>query len=72
VHSNSPTILILHGTADTTVNVKQSELFIAKLKEVGAKHEIVIISGAKHSFDLQPTQRDLRPLVLKFLDANLK
>jgi len=72
VRSNSPPMLILHGTADTTVNVKQSELFAAALKQVGAKHELVIIPGAKHTFDLQPPQRDLRPLVLKFLDAHLK
>ena len=72
VRSNSPPILILHGTADTTVNVKQSENFAEVLKRVGVEHELVIIPEAVHSFDLQPPQRDLRPTVLKFLDSQFK
>jgi len=32
----------------------------------------VIIPGAPHTFDLQPKQRDLRPLVIGFLDRHLK
>lgn len=72
VRSNSPPVLILHGTADTTVNVKQSEHFAEVLKHAGVEHELVILPGAVHSFDLQPPQRDLRPAVLKFLDAHLK
>jgi acetyl esterase/lipase len=72
VRSNSPPILILHGTADTTVNVKQSETFAEALQHAGTTHELVIIPGAVHSFDLQPPQRDLRSTVLKFLDEHLK
>jgi len=72
VRSNSPPMLIIHGTADTTVNVKQSELFAAVLKKAGAPYELIIIPGAQHSFDLQPKQRDLRPVVLGFFDENLK
>ena len=70
--SNSPPLLIVHGTADMTVNVKQSENFADGLARVGAKHELIIIAGAVHSFDLQPPQRDLRPTVLTFLDEHLK
>ena len=72
VRSNSPPLLIIHGTADTTVNVKQSELFADVLKKAGAPYELIIIPGAQHSFDLQPKQRDLRPVVLGFFDKNLK
>ena len=70
--SNSPPMLILHGTADTTVNVKQSERFAEALRKAGARHELVIIPGAPHTFDLQPRQRDLRPAVLGFLGRHLK
>ena len=70
--SNSPPILILHGTADATVNVKQSENFAAVLARAGAVHKLILIPGAVHSFDLQPPQRDLRPAVLSFLDEHLK
>jgi dipeptidyl aminopeptidase/acylaminoacyl peptidase len=65
-------VLILHGTADTTVDVADSERFAAALKKAGARHELVIIPGAPHTFDLQPKQRDLRPLVLEFLSKHLK
>jgi acetyl esterase/lipase len=72
VRSNSVPILICHGTADTTVSVKQSELFAEKLKQAGVEHQLEIIPGAVHTFDLLPPQRDLRPTVLKFLDRQFK
>jgi acetyl esterase/lipase len=72
VRSNSVPFLILHGTADTTVSIKQSELFVKVLKDAGVEHQFVAIPGAVHTFDLQPPQRDLRPLVLGFLDKHLK
>jgi acetyl esterase/lipase len=72
VRSNSPPILIIHGTADTTVNVKQSELFGDVLKKAGADYQLILIPGAQHTFDLQPKQRDLRPVVIGFFDKYLK
>ena len=72
VTKDDPPMLILHGTADTTTPLSQSLRFAARLAEVGVEHQLVILDGAPHSFDLQPKQRDLRPLVLDFLDAHLK
>lgn len=72
VRSNSPPVLICHGTADTTVSIHQSELFDRVLTAAGVEHHFEVIPGAVHSFDLQPPQRDLRPLVLSFLDKHLK
>ena len=69
---SDPPILILHGTADKTVPVEQSELFAAALKKAGVEHELVVVESAPHSFHLQPKQRDLRPLVLGFFDKHLK
>ncbi len=69
---NDPPILILHGTADKTVPVEQSESLAAALKKAGVEHELVIIPDAPHSFHLQPKQRDLRALVLGFFDRHLK
>lgn len=67
-----PPVLILHGTADATVPVAQSELLAAALKAGGVDHELVIVEGAPHTFHLQPKERDLRPLVVGFFDKHLK
>lgn len=67
-----PPILVLHGTADKTVPVAVSESFDKELEKAGVRHELVIVEGAPHTFDLQPKQRDLRPLVLKFFDLSVR
>lgn len=72
IDSSNPPFLILHGTADKLVPVEQSEILARALQQAGVEHELVVIEGAPHSFDLQPKQRDLRPLVLGFFDKHLK
>lgn len=69
---SDPPILILHGTADKTVPVEQSQLLADALKKAGVEHQLMIIEGAPHSFHLQPKQQDLRPVVLGFFDRHLK
>jgi len=68
----NPPFLVLHGTADKTVDVEQSRRFAVALEKAGVEHELVVIEGAPHTFDLQPKQRDLRPLVIAFFDRHLK
>ncbi len=77
VAKDSPPTLILHGTTDTTVDRDQATELAAKLKEAGATHEIIMIPGIGHTFDLQtwrrkPLPQDLRPVVVKFFDEHLK
>jgi acetyl esterase/lipase len=69
---NDPPFLIMHGTADTTVPVSQSELLAAALTKIGVDNQLEIIEGAPHTFHLQPKQKDLRPIVLAFFDKHLK
>ena len=69
---NDPPILILHGTADKTVAVEQSQELAETFKKAGLPHELIVIEGAPHTFHLQPKQRDLRPVVLGFFDRYLK
>ncbi len=72
IDKNDPPLLILHGTADKTVAVADSEALAAAMKSAGAAFQLEIIPDAPHSFHLQPRQRDLRPLVLGFFDKHLK
>lgn len=67
-----PPFLILHGTADKTVDLEQSRILDAALVKHGIEHHLEIIEGAPHTFHLQPKQKDLRPLVLAFFDKHLK
>lgn len=69
---DDPPMLILHGTADKTTPLDQSERFHQVAKEIGVPCELVMIEGAPHSFHLQPKQRDLRPVVIGFFDKHLK
>ena len=71
-HKAAAPLLIVHGTADDVVDVSQSKALAAALQKAGAPHELVIIPNAPHTFDLQPRQRDLRPLVLGFFNEHLK
>ena len=67
-----PPFLILHGTADKTISIERSREFAADLKQAGVVHELIELEGAPHTFDLQPKQRDLRPVVLGFFTRYLK
>jgi acetyl esterase/lipase len=69
---HDPPTLILHGTADTTVPLAQSELLAARLKLQGIEHQLVVVEGAPHTFHLQPKEQDLRPVVLEFFAKCLK
>lgn len=69
---NDPPFLILHGTADKTVDVSQSEILAKALGNVGVEHHLEIIPDAPHTFHLQPKQKDLRPMVIAFFNKHLK
>lgn len=69
---NNPPFLIIHGTADKNVSPDHSKYFAEHLKLAGITHQFVLVEGAAHSFDLQPPQKDLRPIVLDFLNQHLR
>lgn len=49
-----PPVLILHGTADTTVDIAQSDAMAKALRAAGVPHEYIIVDSAPHTFDLHP------------------
>ncbi len=63
-------MLIAHGTADTLVLISQSEALVAAFKKAGVECEFVVVPDGPHTFNLQPKQKDLRPIVFKFLEKH--
>lgn len=77
VTAKSPPVLILHGRADATVDYHQSTELAGVLKKHGVPHELILLEGVGHTFDLQswyqnPLPRDLRPVVTEFLARHLR
>lgn len=77
VAKTSVPMLTLHGKIDATVDYLQAEELDRVARERGARHELVFVDGAGHTFDLQtwnkkPLSRDLRPVVLDFLSKSMK
>ena len=49
ISSDDPPVFIIHGDADKTVPLQQSETFIARLKEVGVENKFIIKKGGVHN-----------------------
>lgn len=69
--AKSPPMFITHGTADKVIPVERSRLLAQYLRGLGVDYWYVEIGGAPHTYDLQPAQMDLRPVVFSFLEKYL-
>jgi acetyl esterase/lipase len=49
-----PAVLILHGTADSTVDIAQSDDMATALRSAKTPYEYIVVEGAPHTFDLHP------------------
>jgi acetyl esterase/lipase len=52
--AQDPAVLILHGTADTTVDIAQSDDMAKALYAAKVPYEYIVVEGAPHTFDLHP------------------
>lgn len=57
VDVKDPPVLVLHGTADTTVDLAQSLAIVEALRKGRVNHELIVVDGAPHTFDLHPKGR---------------
>ena len=52
--AQDPAVLILHGTADSTVDIAQSDDMAKALRSAKTPYEYIVVEGAPHTFDLHP------------------
>ena len=52
--AQDPAVLILHGTADSTVDIAQSDDMAKALRTAKTPFEYIVVDGAPHTFDLHP------------------
>ncbi len=50
VNRESPPLLLIHGDADATVPLQQSEILLAKYQEVGVPCELIVEKDGGHSY----------------------
>jgi acetyl esterase/lipase len=65
-------VLLIHGTEDLWLPAVQSRLFAERLEQAGVKNRLLIVTGARHGFELNiefPEKRDLLPEILAFLES---
>ena len=77
ISASIPPTLIIHGTADTTVDRDQSITLDKLLTAQNVEHHLIIVPGVGHTFDLERWNGkllpfDLRPYVIRFFDNLLK
>ena len=70
-------MLLLHGTADTSVDYHQSVRMKEALDKAGVPNDLILIDGIGHVFNLQywrgnPIPKTIRPRVFAFYDKYLK
>jgi acetyl esterase/lipase len=71
VSKESPPVLVVHGAADSDVELSLSEEFVSAMRSRGAPHVFKVLPGAGHGFGLRSSGEDLRPLVAGFLRKHL-
>ncbi len=67
-----PPFLIMHGDADTTVPLRQSQLLHDALSAAGANSEFVVLEGTGHSTAEMLVRGDVIDKVAAFFDTHLK
>ncbi len=72
IRPGHPPTMVLHGTADKTVDVEASTRLYARLREVQAPVELHVVEGVTHIFDTHPEFAEASALWIDlFLDRHV-
>ena len=71
VSAKTPPHLILHGTADEMVDVRESERYYEALTKAGVPADLVLLEGAGHC-DQAFSQLDVQEIILSFFNRYLR
>ena len=72
LHVQGPAILSIHGDADKTVDVQESYILDERLRALSIPHELIIVKGAPHTFNVISEWGDYSQKMLDFFDLHLK
>jgi dipeptidyl aminopeptidase/acylaminoacyl peptidase len=64
-------VLLLHGSADITVRVEQSEVMDSALRSAGKNVEFIKLDGETHFMEASATRIRVLTELEKFLKANI-
>jgi acetyl esterase/lipase len=69
-HTQAAPMLIIHGTADKLVHLRQAKAMVAVLKKAQAPHEVLFVEGGKHGMGVALEAASFEK-VLTFLATHL-
>lgn len=72
VTTDDPPTLLIHGDADTLVNISHSQRMYKKMQETGVKSEFITLPGAGHGFRGDDSAKAGAAMVKWFEDTLLK
>ncbi len=71
IDGNTPATLLIHGSADRTIPLENSEAYYEALREKGIESDLYILEGADHA-DVPVVQPQVKKIILDFFDRHLK
>jgi acetyl esterase/lipase len=72
ITADSPPVITFHGKRDTIVDYLQAVQLHERLAQHKVINQLHLIDNAKHTFDMQSSGEDLKPIVTDFLKRFLK